>query len=203
MQIPRNRGFYAAVVIFALTFIQLVVGALAGLDQFEGKGFGYRLLAYPLLMLIVPAIWWWRTRERTSVGQLPWGAFALIMAPFLVDVSGNTVDLYDSVDWWDNGNHFFNWMLLLWGCGLLLRLVWSGPAWGLILTITGLGAILAIGWELGEWYTFIRRGTELDGAYEDTLSDELLGTLGALIAAVIVGRKHHADEDVEDVASVV
>ena len=62
---------------------------------------------------------------------------------------------------------------------------------------------LAVGWELGEWYTFIRRGTELDGAYEDTLSDELLGTLGALIAALIVGRKHKADKEVEDVASVV
>ena len=209
MQIPRTRGFYAAVVIFVLTLIQLAVGAFAGLDQFEGKGFGYRLLAYPLLMLIVPAIWIWRTNRSLSLSKgrrpdpIPWGAFGLIMAPFLVDVSGNTVDLYDSVDWWDNANHFFNWMLLLWGCGLLLRLIWSGPAWGLILTITGLGAILAVGWELGEWYTFIRRGTELDGAYEDTLSDELLGTLGALIAALIVGRKNKADKEVEDVASVV
>ena len=215
MQIRRTRGFYAAVVIFALTFIQLAVGTFAGLEQFEGKGFGYRLLAYPALMLIVPTVWIWRTNRslspsrslslskgRTPVDQPPWGAFALIMSPFLIDVSGNTVDLYDSVDWWDNANHFFNWMLLLWGCGLLLRLVWSGPAWGLILTITGLGAILAVGWELGEWYTFIRRGTELDGAYEDTLSDELLGTLGALIAAIIVGRKHKADEEVENAASV-
>ncbi len=203
MQIPRTRGFYVAVVIFVLTFIQLVIGTFAGLEQFEGKGFAYRLPAYPAMMLVVPLVWWWRTRERTPIDQLPWGAFALIMSPFLVDVSGNTVDLYDSVDWWDNANHFFNWLLLLWGCGLLLRLIWSGPAWGLILTITGLGALLAVGWELGEWYTFIRRGTELDGAYEDTLSDELLGTLGGLIAAVIVGRKHHADEEVEDVASVV
>ncbi|WP_235503594.1 hypothetical protein [Aeromicrobium sp. Root344] len=192
------------------------MGTFAGLDQFDGKGFGYRLLAYPLLMVIVPAVWIWRRQKSLipesrslslskgrSPEDIPWGAFALIMAPFLVDVSGNTVDLYDSVDWWDNANHFFNWMLLLWGCGLLLRLVWTGPAWGLILTITGLGAILAVGWELGEWYTFIRRGTELDGAYEDTLSDELLGTLGALVAALIVGRKHKADQHVEDVASVV
>lgn len=188
MQTPRTRGFVAAVVIFALTLIQLAVGTFAGLDQFDGKGFGYRLIAYPLLMLIVPAIWGWRTRARPPAGELPWGAFALIMAPFLVDVTGNTVDLYDAVDWWDNANHFFNWMLLLWGCGLLLRLIWTGPTWALVLTITGLGAVLAIGWELGEWYTFIRRGTELDGAYEDTLSDELLGTLGALLAGLIVGR---------------
>ncbi|TGN33656.1 hypothetical protein [Aeromicrobium chenweiae] len=37
-------------------------------------------------------------------------------------------------------------------------------------------------------HTFIRRGTELDGAYEDTLSDELLGTLGAFVGAIIVDR---------------
>ena len=191
MQTPKGAGFMASIVIFALTVIQLIIGTFAGLDQFEGKGFGYRLIVYPLLMLIVPFIWWRRHRDS----DLPWGAFALIMSPFLVDVTGNTVNLYDSVDWWDNANHFFNWMLLLWGCGLLLRLIWKGPTWGLVLTITGLGAILAVGWEIGEWYTFIRRGTELDGAYEDTLSDELLGTLGALVAALIVGRKPASPAD--------
>ena len=46
MQIPRTRGFYAAVVIFALTFIQLAVGTFADLDQYDGKGFGYRLLGF-------------------------------------------------------------------------------------------------------------------------------------------------------------
>ena len=48
----------------------------------------------------------------------------------------------------------------------------------------GIGAILAIIWELGEWYTFIRHGTELDTAYEDTLFDEVLGTLGAGVAGI-------------------
>ena len=33
---------------------------------------------------------------------------------------------------------------------------------------------------------FIRHGTELDTAYEDTLSDEVLGTLGAFVAAWFV-----------------
>ncbi|AXT85105.1 hypothetical protein C6I20_07865 [Aeromicrobium sp. A1-2] len=189
----RNRGLLAAAAIFALTVVQLTVGAFGGLEQFDGKGFGYRLIVYPVLMLIIPATWWWRTRGRTTVGELPWGASALIMSPFLVDVTGNTIDLYDRVEWWDNANHFVNWVLLLWGCGLLLRLVWTGPTWTLVLTITGLGAVLAIGWEIGEWYTFIRRGTELDGAYEDTLSDELLGTLGALLAGLIVGRTRRDD----------
>ncbi|MBC7631606.1 MAG: hypothetical protein H7290_09070 [Flavobacterium sp.] len=189
-----RAGIVASAVIFALTIIQLAIGAFGGLDQFEGKGFGYRLLVYPLLMLVVPAIWW-RTKATTLDHEMPWGAFALLMSPFLIDVSGNTLVLYDSVEWWDNANHFVNWLLLLWGAGLLLKLLGVGPPWVLILTITSLGSLLAIGWELGEWYTFIRRGTELDGAYQDTLSDELLGTLGALVAGIIVGWNPAADRE--------
>lgn len=180
-----RRTSWAAAVVLGLTVVQLVVGTFGGLEQFEGKGFGYRLAVYPLLMLLLPAAWWWRTSDRSG---LPWGAFALVMAPFLIDVTGNTLDLYDTIDAWDNINHFVNWMLMLWGCGLLVARADVRPRWLLVVGITGLGAILAIGWELGEWYTFIRRGTELDGAYEDTLSDELLGTLGALVAATIVER---------------
>jgi hypothetical protein len=176
---------WAATAVLALTVVQLAVGAFGGLEQYDGKGFGYRLAVYPLLMLLLPAVWWWRTRDAAA---LPWGAFALVMSPFLIDVTGNTLDLYDSVDAWDNINHFVNWMLLLWGCGLLLARADVRPRWLLVVAVTGLGAVLAIGWELGEWYTFIRRGTELDGAYEDTLSDELLGTLGAFVAALIVDR---------------
>jgi hypothetical protein len=185
MQTSRPVSLWAAAGVLALTVVQLAVGTFAGLDQFEGKGFGYRLAVYPLLMLLVPAVWWWRTRDTDA---MPWGAFALIMAPFLIDVTGNTLDLYDTIEPWDNINHFVNWMLLLWGCGLLIARADVQPRWLLMFGITGLGAILAVGWELSEWYTFIRRGTELDGAYEDTLSDELLGTLGALVGAIIVDR---------------
>jgi hypothetical protein len=55
--------------------------------------------------------------------------------------------------------------------------------------IAGLGAIMAIGWEVGEYYAFIRNGTELDTAYTDTLGDEVLGTLGAAIAGLIITRR--------------
>lgn len=181
----RPAAFWAAMTILALTVVQLAAGAFGNFDQYDGKGFGYRLLVYPILMLLVPAVWWWRTRDADA---MPWGAFALIMAPFFIDITGNTVDLYDSFEPWDNINHFVNWMLLLWGCGLLIARANVQPRWLLVFGITGLGAILAVGWELGEWYTFIRRGTELDGAYEDTLSDELLGTLGAFVGAIIVDR---------------
>jgi hypothetical protein len=108
-----------------------------------------------------------------------------VMLPFLVDVTGNSLDLYDSVVWWDDFNHWINWLFLLWGIGLLVADA-VHPDWVLVALVTGLGAILAIGWELGEWYTFIRHGTELDTAYEDTLGDLGLGTLGALCAGFVL-----------------
>ena len=55
--------------------------------------------------------------------------------------------------------------------------------------------MLAIGWELAEWYTFIRHGTELDTAYTDTLGDEALGTLGGILAgSLVVWYSRHAAE---------
>ena len=60
------------------------------------------------------------------------------------------------------------------------------PPWAILAAVTGLGAILAIGWEVGEWCTFIRPGTELEGTYEDTLSDEFLGLVGGFMAALFV-----------------
>lgn len=182
---PRGVWWLPASVL-VLTVGQLAVGTFAGgLQQFEGKAFGARLVAYPVMMLVVPAAW--RLVHRGERAKVPWLAFALVMAPFLIDVTGNTLDLYDSVTWWDDANHFVNWVLLCGGLGLLLLQGIRMP-WARVLLVTGLGAVLAIGWELGEWYTFIRHGTELDTAYQDTLGDEALGTLGALVAGMLLRR---------------
>ena len=174
------------VLIILLTVGQLAVAEwVPGIDRFADKAFGARLIAYPLMMLLVPALWWFFVKRRRPEEPPPYGAFSLIMLGFLVDVTGNSLDLYDSLTWWDDMNHFVNWVFLLTGIGLIIgRPV--RPAWARVLMIAGLGAILAIGWELGEWYTFIRHGTEIDTAYEDTLGDETLGTLGALLAGLIV-----------------
>jgi hypothetical protein len=179
------------VAVLAATVAQLAVATFVdGLPQFEGKGFGARLVAYPLMMLAVPAAWYAARRYRGNRVDtaVPWSAFGLIMAPFLIDVTGNTLDLYDSLTWWDDANHFVNWFLLCLGIGLLLLRTDVRPPWAVGVLVAGIGALLAVVWELGEWYTFIRHGTELDTAYEDTLFDEVLGSLGAAIAAAVTGR---------------
>ncbi len=178
----QNSARTVAAVLLALTVAQLVVGALVpGLDQFEGKGFGARLVAYPVMMLAVPV--GWRLLARTPV---PWAAVAWVMLPFLVDVTGNTLDLYDSVVWWDDANHLVNWFFLCLGAGLLLARGGVAPRWALGVLVAGVGALLAVAWELGEWATFIRFGTELATAYTDTLGDLVLGALGGSLAGLVV-----------------
>lgn len=171
--------------ILTLTVAQLFVATFAtGLAQFEGKAFWARLIAYPVLMLAAPLCYWLGRRRTGSTGPLPWSGFALIMAPFLIDVTGNTLNLYDSVSWWDDLNHFVNWLLLSAGIGVLLSRSKASPPWTLGWLVVGIGAILAIGWEIAEWYTFVGHGPELATAYRDTMGDEFLGTLGAAVAGV-------------------
>jgi hypothetical protein len=190
-QHSRPAAKSATIAIFVLTMAQLLVATFAtSLSQFSGKNFGSRLVAYPILMLAVPAVYVLRSTLRQRNGgqpiALPWNAFALLMLPFLVDVTGNSLNLYDTVTWWDDANHFLNWFLLSCGVGLILTLTRISPPWALGWLIAGLGALFAVVWEVGEWYAFIRHGTELDTAYQDTLGDEALGSLGAACAGVLV-----------------
>ena len=157
----------------------LAFGAFSGLEQFEGKAFGWRLLTYPIAALIVPIGWWLAGRPL----PYPYATDILVVSPFLVDVLGNTFDLYDTIAWWDDLNHFVNWGLLSLAIGLLvLRMRLPAPA--TFALVVGMGAVAAILWELGEYVAFIRNSDELDTAYEDTLGDMLLGLSGSTVAAV-------------------
>jgi len=159
----------------------LAFGAFSGLDQFDGKAFGWRLILYPIAALIVPVAW----RLSGSSPPYPYAADMLLVAPFLVDVAGNALDLYDSIVWWDDLNHLVNWALL---CGALGAALLRTTLRPLILfsVVTGFGAAAAILWEIGEYFAFIRGGTELATAYTDTLGDEILGLTGGALAALTV-----------------
>lgn len=187
-----SRGALAPVSVLVLTVLLMVVGLTVGFESFNGKGFVARAVVYPLLMLVVPVVWWWRHRgraaDRADPVDPPWGAFALVMLPFLIDVLGNFLDLYDTIEVWDDVNHLVNWFLLLWGIGLLLfpTAASVGRPGLAVLTVAGAGALLAVLWEVGEWFVFLRAGVEVERLYQDTLGDELLGSTGALLAGVLV-----------------
>jgi len=182
-----SRRAWLPAAIFLVTVAQLLLGVFGPeLEQFEGKAFGWRLATFAPGMLVAPIAWWLVNRNTDK--QPPYGAFALVMGPFFFDVTGNTLNLYDSVWWFDDAAHVITWFLLCAGVGLLVA-----PAvdrgWVLVALVTGLGAMMAIGYEVAEWYTFIRHGTNDDkSSYEDTLGDEALGLVGALAAGLFVTR---------------
>ena len=159
----------------------LLVHAVANPDlpQYAGKAMQGRALGYPVVVLILPVGWALVGRRR----PFPALADLLITLPFLIDTAGNALDLYDTIDWWDDANHFFNWMLLTGGFVLLTEPV-RLAAWNRAALGAGFGAIAAIAWELLEYATFVPNSPEAAGAYRDTLGDLALGTLGGSLAAI-------------------
>jgi hypothetical protein len=166
----------------ALIGLLLLAVLFPDLPQFEGKAMTGRAIAYPLAALLVPAVWVLYGRKRSD--RYPYALDILLTLPFLIDVAGNALDLYDSIDWWDDANHFVNWGLLVAAFGqLLVRLpVGRVAAVGLMI---GFGAATAVLWEFAEYFTFIRNSPELETAYEDTLGDLALGLSGSVVAALV------------------
>jgi hypothetical protein len=178
--VSRRVGLPLVVTLKALVIGLTLVGALSGLERFEDKGFGWRLLFYPVMIFALPVLW--RIFGR---GSYPYAADALITTPFLIDVLGNVFDLYDSISWWDDANHFVNWLFLTLGIGVLLLRTRFEP-FVLAVFVLAFGVTAGVLWELGEYLTFIRANEdEFDTAYTDTLGDLTLDLCGTLIAAAI------------------
>jgi hypothetical protein len=174
----RRPVFWLNIAVKVLFVALLAFGAFSGLEQFEDKAFGWRLVFYPLAAVLVPLGWWLAGRPR----PYPYALDILLVSPFLVDVLGNVFDLYDAITWWDDLNHFVNWALLSLAIGQLV-LRFRLPRIETFVIVVGAGAFTAIVWELGEYVTFIRNSDELDTAYTDTLGDMLLGLTGSIVAA--------------------
>lgn len=178
-----SRALLALDLTVKVALVGLLVHAvlLPDLPQYADKAMTPRAIAYPLAALVVPVTWWWRWRER----PFPAAIDLLFTTPFLIDVAGNALDLYDTVSWWDDANHFVNWALITAGVALALRLT-ALERWPRLGLAVGFAAVAAIGWELAEYVAFIRFSSELSTAYTDTLGDLALGTLGGATGAASV-----------------
>ena len=118
--IAVDRRLLAADVVIKVATVVLLAWAVMNPDlpQFSGKAFTGRALAYPIALLVLPVGWWLLARGRLPY---PVAADILLGLPFLIDVAGNALNLYDSVEWWDDANHLVNWALHTAAIGLLLR----------------------------------------------------------------------------------
>ena len=175
----RPAGFWVDVAVKAALVGLLAFGAFSGLQQFEGKAFVWRLALYPVAVLVLPLVWGMRSRGNA----FPYSADILLTLPFLIDTAGNALDLYDTIEWWDDANHFVNWALLSGAVGVLAwrsRIAFRET----LALVVGFGAVTAILWEVGEYYAFIRDSPELATAYTDTLGDLALGLAGSVLAGL-------------------
>jgi len=165
----------------------LLFGALRqDLPQFAGKAMTARAITYPLAAVVVPAGWWLFARRR----PFPVTIDLLIVSPFLIDTAGNALNLFDTVDWWDDANHLVNWAFLTGGVVLAVRSLRLGALNAAVLGI-GFGAVTAILWEVMEYFTFIRGSPELKTAYTDTLGDLGMGLLGSVIGSTLAAVVDH------------
>jgi hypothetical protein len=176
----RRLLFWIDVAVKLVLVVLLAFGALSGLERFAGKAFGWRLFGYSIAALLVPAIWIVRGRRP----PYPYLADILFVLPFLIDTIGNALDLYDTIDWWDDANHFVNWALLTGAVAAALARTHVNRS-ELFAIVVGFGGVSAILWEIGEYFAFIRNSSELATAYTDTLGDLSLGLSGSTLTGAI------------------
>ena len=174
----------------------LAASLLAGLvfpdiPGVAGKGWPERCLGYPLSALVVPIFWRLTSQRRSRSGDhpspYPHLADALLVTPFVLDLLGNLVNLFDTVSWFDDALHFTNWIFLVLALVLLIA-----PAvlerWTLILLGSGMGALAIVLWEALEWVIQDMGTTGLQLTYDDTIGDLVLSTSGGILGAAVAAR---------------
>jgi hypothetical protein len=116
----RGRWLLAVDIGVKLALVGLLIFAVArpDLPQFSGKAMTARAIAYPLALIVVPVAWWFVRRSRPV--PYPYVLDMLVGLPSLIDTAGNALNLYDTIGWWDDANHFVNWAILVAGFGQLL-----------------------------------------------------------------------------------
>ncbi len=78
-----SAAFWLDIAVKAALICLLAFGAFSGLQQFEGKGFLWRLSTYPIAALVIPVIWALLSGaigtlvRRTSTGA--WETLALVV----------------------------------------------------------------------------------------------------------------------------
>lgn len=186
LAIPSARASLAVDLAVKVATIGLLAWAVLNPDlpQFQGKAFTGRAIAYPVALLVFPIGWWLFGRRRIP---FPIAADILFGLPFLIDVVGNALNLYDTIDWWDDANHLVNWALHTAAAGLLLRYGQWTPTTRVALAF-GYAITSAVLWEFAEFVTFVPNSPEAATAYADTLFDIFNGMIGGLIGAVVTSR---------------
>lgn len=149
----------------------------AGDPRFEGKALGPRNVGILLgLSMLFPILHLVQKRWK----RYPYWHDALYLSIFWLDMAGNTLDLYNSVSWWDHIPHFH-------GPGALSMVLMG--AFGLAaLPAAGLATILHVILECQEYYGDVLLGTHNVNGVADTVNDLAFGIAGMILYTVLASR---------------
>jgi hypothetical protein len=129
--------------------------------SFHGKAMGVRAVGYPAFTLALPAAWLAAGRPR----PYPWRADLALSAPLVVDAGGNVLGLFTRHEHFDRISHGLGWTFVALAAGDAIRPVARHT--GLtVLGAIGVGAIVAVAWEIGEfaaWKRFLGARPDVRG----------------------------------------
>jgi hypothetical protein len=174
-------------ILLKLVLLGLLVHAayFAELPQYKNKAVGLRLIFYPiaaaLTYLICRGLLYRRFRKQ------PYPYLIDICLTFVVafDLLGNTLNLYNTLEWWDDLMHLslsVPWVLVF---GFMVRRL-KLPTYAIFALVVAYGLTTHIIWEALEYMTFVRANpVESLSAYRDTIGDLLLSLTGTFVGAWI------------------
>ena len=145
--------------------------------RFAGKALGPRNVGILLgLSMLFPILHFIYKRWK----RYPFWHDALYLSIFWLDMAGNTLNLYNSVEWWDHIPHFH-------GPGALSMVLMG--AFGLTaLAAAGLATILHVLLEVQEFYGDMILHTHNVNGIADSINDLAYGLAGMFVYTVLASR---------------
>lgn len=103
---------------------------------------------------------------------------------------------YEQYWWLDIVAHLVVNGLLAGAAGVVLHRAQMTPSraaragrWGSVITTTGVGGLLAVVWEVAEWFGYVYVDRTIDIAPGDTVGDLAAGVVGSVIAGLVLVRR--------------
>jgi hypothetical protein len=169
-------------VLLRLLIVVFTVDALinAGDERFAGKALGPRnvgiLLGLSMLFPLLQAV-------RGQWKRYPMWYDNLYLSIFALDMAGNTLNLYNTVEWWDHVPHFH-------GPGALAAVFMGAFGLGAI-AAAGLSTMLHVALETQEYYGDVLLGTHNVSGIQDSMNDILFGLSGVVIYTIVFANSHY------------
>jgi hypothetical protein len=186
---PPSLGdvaWVAAVTATKATVIALAIDAFRNSDspRYHGKGMRLRAVGYSAGMLLVPLAWRLRGRRDPYPRELD----LAVSLPLLVDAGGNAIGIYRGSHV-DDLIHFADGAIVASVVGALatprVRTSWEAAG-----VAAAAGTAAAGLWEIGEWVGLKLGAKGMDLTYDDTMTDLIETTAGALLGAVVTLLRH-------------